>query len=315
MVFVQSLRGLSHTKLEDTKPEHLELSVQALDRPRREGAGRGCGLIESERRSQAALRFERQALSRNTDAGDASSTLHDSPASDSNRPPRLPPVERASPAAAGVAARSPVASRPTTSSGNWVAPLLPRCAAAAHVGCGGGSAGLSSRLDAIRRHGPSRSALAAARRADAARRAERLRLRLDLRLACPLAGAVPAADARGDEHRAAPPRAERHEPGHARADRDRERVCDPPGRLERPDDHGDRPGRLRPARDRPAAREGRRVRGGLPDDARPDERPAGRVERHRDRARVGAGTARRSRSTSPVTAPACWRSPAASPTA
>jgi beta-ureidopropionase / N-carbamoyl-L-amino-acid hydrolase len=32
MLFVQSLRGLSHTKLEDTKPEHLELSVQALDR-------------------------------------------------------------------------------------------------------------------------------------------------------------------------------------------------------------------------------------------------------------------------------------------
>jgi N-carbamoyl-L-amino-acid hydrolase len=32
MLFVQSLRGLSHTKLEDTKPEHLELSVQTLDR-------------------------------------------------------------------------------------------------------------------------------------------------------------------------------------------------------------------------------------------------------------------------------------------
>ena len=32
MVFVQSLRGLSHTKLEDTKPEHLELSVAALDK-------------------------------------------------------------------------------------------------------------------------------------------------------------------------------------------------------------------------------------------------------------------------------------------
>jgi hydantoinase/carbamoylase family amidase len=32
MLFVQSLRGLSHTKLEDTKPEHLELSVVALDR-------------------------------------------------------------------------------------------------------------------------------------------------------------------------------------------------------------------------------------------------------------------------------------------
>jgi N-carbamoyl-L-amino-acid hydrolase len=32
MLFVQSLRGLSHTKLEDTKPDHLELSVAALDR-------------------------------------------------------------------------------------------------------------------------------------------------------------------------------------------------------------------------------------------------------------------------------------------
>jgi hydantoinase/carbamoylase family amidase len=32
MLFVQSLRGLSHTKLEDTKPAHLELAVQALDR-------------------------------------------------------------------------------------------------------------------------------------------------------------------------------------------------------------------------------------------------------------------------------------------
>jgi len=32
MLFVQSLRGLSHTKLEDTREEHLELSVRALDR-------------------------------------------------------------------------------------------------------------------------------------------------------------------------------------------------------------------------------------------------------------------------------------------
>jgi N-carbamoyl-L-amino-acid hydrolase len=32
MLFVQSLRGLSHTRLEDTKHEHLELSVAALDR-------------------------------------------------------------------------------------------------------------------------------------------------------------------------------------------------------------------------------------------------------------------------------------------
>jgi N-carbamoyl-L-amino-acid hydrolase len=32
MLFVQSLRGLSHTKLEDTKREHLAMSVEALDR-------------------------------------------------------------------------------------------------------------------------------------------------------------------------------------------------------------------------------------------------------------------------------------------
>ncbi len=31
MLFVQSLRGLSHTKLEDTKEEHIELSAAALD--------------------------------------------------------------------------------------------------------------------------------------------------------------------------------------------------------------------------------------------------------------------------------------------
>jgi hydantoinase/carbamoylase family amidase len=32
MMFVQSLRGLSHTKVEDTLPEHIELAVEALDR-------------------------------------------------------------------------------------------------------------------------------------------------------------------------------------------------------------------------------------------------------------------------------------------
>ncbi len=32
MLFVQSLRGLSHTKVEDTKEEHLVMSVEALDR-------------------------------------------------------------------------------------------------------------------------------------------------------------------------------------------------------------------------------------------------------------------------------------------
>jgi N-carbamoyl-L-amino-acid hydrolase len=32
MLFSQSLRGLSHTKLEDTEPAHIELAVEALDR-------------------------------------------------------------------------------------------------------------------------------------------------------------------------------------------------------------------------------------------------------------------------------------------
>ena len=32
MLFVQSLHGISHNKIEDTKEEHLEMSVRALDR-------------------------------------------------------------------------------------------------------------------------------------------------------------------------------------------------------------------------------------------------------------------------------------------
>jgi hydantoinase/carbamoylase family amidase len=32
MLFVQSLRGISHNKIEDTREEHIELAVQALDR-------------------------------------------------------------------------------------------------------------------------------------------------------------------------------------------------------------------------------------------------------------------------------------------
>ena len=32
MMFVQSLQGISHNKIEDTKEEHIELSVVALDR-------------------------------------------------------------------------------------------------------------------------------------------------------------------------------------------------------------------------------------------------------------------------------------------
>jgi N-carbamoyl-L-amino-acid hydrolase len=32
MMFVQSLRGISHNKAEDTREEHLELCVRAFDR-------------------------------------------------------------------------------------------------------------------------------------------------------------------------------------------------------------------------------------------------------------------------------------------
>jgi beta-ureidopropionase / N-carbamoyl-L-amino-acid hydrolase len=32
MMFVQSLRGISHNKIENTRDEHLELAVTALDR-------------------------------------------------------------------------------------------------------------------------------------------------------------------------------------------------------------------------------------------------------------------------------------------
>jgi N-carbamoyl-L-amino-acid hydrolase len=32
MLFVQSLRGISHNKIEDTREDHLELSVRTLDR-------------------------------------------------------------------------------------------------------------------------------------------------------------------------------------------------------------------------------------------------------------------------------------------
>jgi N-carbamoyl-L-amino-acid hydrolase len=32
MLFVQSLKGISHNKIEDTRLEHLDLAVRALDR-------------------------------------------------------------------------------------------------------------------------------------------------------------------------------------------------------------------------------------------------------------------------------------------
>ena len=58
MLFVQSLRGLSHTKLEDTKEEHLELSVRALDAPRRRRRSHGSRRVSTD---DAELRRHRHA--------------------------------------------------------------------------------------------------------------------------------------------------------------------------------------------------------------------------------------------------------------
>ena len=77
---------------------------------------------------------------------------------------------------------------------------------------------------------------------------------------------IPLLDARRRPHVDDEARALRHEPGHARADRARERVRDAARHLERPDGDGHRPRRLRAARDRPAAGEDGGVRGVLPDD-------------------------------------------------
>jgi N-carbamoyl-L-amino-acid hydrolase len=44
MLFVQSLKGISHNKIEDTREEHLGMSVRALDllaRRTMEWVGRG----------------------------------------------------------------------------------------------------------------------------------------------------------------------------------------------------------------------------------------------------------------------------------
>ena len=63
MLFVQSLRGLSHTKLEDTKPEHLELSVQALDRlASKTIGGIAAGLTRPKERLAPAHRAARLVL-------------------------------------------------------------------------------------------------------------------------------------------------------------------------------------------------------------------------------------------------------------
>ena len=46
MMFVQSLHGISHNKIEDTKEEHLELCVTAFDKLAEKAMGRRWGGCE-----------------------------------------------------------------------------------------------------------------------------------------------------------------------------------------------------------------------------------------------------------------------------
>ena len=81
-------------------------------------------------------------------------------------------------------------------------------------------------------------------------------------------------------------------PGTRDPTRARERVRDAARHLRRADGDGDRPRRLGAARDRAAAGEGGRVRGGLPDDQGLHERPRGDLERQGAAARRGRDPSR-----------------------
>ena len=118
---------------------------------------------------------------------------------------------------------------------------------------------------------------------------------MDIRLARALAGVDADARARRRPDLEDQARPHGHEPRHARADRARERLRDAARHLERPDDHGHRPRRLGAALHRPAAGEGRRVRGGARDDQAVHERQGGQLEREGPPAEVGAPGAARDR--------------------
>ena len=143
----------------------------------------------------------------------------------------------------------------------------------------------------LRRHRPARPAVPAPDRADEARRGAGLRVRLDLRLARALAGvdAGDGAPRRPDLEDQARPHG--HQPRHPRPDGARERLRDAPGHLERPHDHGSRPGRLVGALRGPQADEGRRLRGSAEDGQAVHERQGGHLERQAAAAEMGAAGA------------------------
>ena len=130
-----------------------------------------------------------------------------------------------------------------------------------------------------------------------------LRVRVDVRLARPLAGVDADAGDRRRPHLEDQARPHGHEPGHARPDGARKRLRDAARHLERPHDHGHRPRRLRAALHRPAAGQGRRVRGRTPHDQAVHERQRSRTGTTRSSSSSGCvRSCRKSRCTSPATA-------------
>ena len=92
MVFVQSLRGLSHTKLEDTKREHLELSVEALDRL----ASKTLARLQSSRTAARGAHRRRASLRRRAWPGPAGAGRNRASRTGRRRPKRRAASRRGS---------------------------------------------------------------------------------------------------------------------------------------------------------------------------------------------------------------------------
>ena len=139
-------------------------------------------------------------------------------------------------------------------------------------------------MASARRHRPARSALPAPDRADSARRAARLRVRLDLRLTC--SGRSRRPRLRWPRLRPSGSSSAMVRIRHPRATVVA-RAPEPARHLGR-DGDGHRARRLGPPLHQPAAGKGEALRGSPPNDQAVHERREGRLERRRDRARLGA---------------------------